>query len=304
MARILVAIAAYNESHIEQTVASILENASKCNLIHINVCEFRTDNNFALFSEKNITHTKHNTSIPTGVGITRYMALSGCQLFDYVLQCDAHMFLGKFWDENMIWRYEIISKEVNARIVISQHVSPLREDENKKLIIKDVFAEPSMLFINEELRIWSRNWVPQQLPDWRENYAISAAYMFSEASVFVDVPPDPSMFFYGEEHTTYLRLISRGIKSISTDYVDVYHLDKRKNTFDAEGAGDWRISLFTDKRLAVLNAFEKYSLQRTASILDGTITGLWGAPTKALAEEAIAIMEIDINLFKRQFLCL
>lgn len=304
MATILVAIAAYNESHIKQTVNSILDNKSNKHDIQISVCEFRSDSRFSDLQNKFVIHTKYESSIPPGVGIVRYMALKNAQYFDYVLQCDAHMLFGKNWDEEIVSRYNAIVKNCKERVVISQHVSPCREDEKDGMTPIKKNEQPSSLFIDDMFRVWSNNWVLESTIDWKENYAVSAAYLFSEASTFLDVPPDPHMWFYGEEHSMYFRLISRGIRSFSTDYIDIYHLDKSDKYFNSLKANDWRTSYFSDTRASIITSMDRYTLQRVASIFDGTITGLWGAPNKELAAEAIRIMNIDLKKFKARFQCL
>ena len=304
MATILVAIAAYNESHLAQTVKSILDNRSGEHDVRVNVCEFRTDSEFSKLQDEFVVHMKNETSVPTGVGISRYMALVNAHCFDYVLQCDAHMLFSKNWDEEIISRYKAISNNYGEKIVISQHVSPCMEGEDGTMVPIAKNDESSLLFINENFHVWSNNWVQQKTMDWRENSAVSAAYMFSESKTFIEVPPDPHMWFYGEELSTYLRLISRGIKSFSTDYVDIYHLDKGEKTFNAARAKDWRTVFSNDIHIPVIMAMDRYTLQRVSSIFDGTITGLWGAPTKELAAEAIKIMNIDVEKFKKMYQCL
>lgn len=304
MATILVAIAAYNESHINQTVNSLLDNKSDTNDVFVNICEFRSDSNFSDLPKQSVAHVKHATSIPTGVGITRSMALRNAECFEYVLQCDAHMIFTKNWDTEIITRYHAIRNYVNQKIVISQHVSPSMESENKTMIPIRKNEESSFLFIDEHFRVWSKNWVYGEKTKWMENTAVSAAYMFSESKTFLEVPPDPHIWFYGEELSTYLRLISRGIRSFSTDYVDIYHLDKGPKTFNAEKAGDWRTMFIDRQPIPVLTAMDRYTLQRVASIFDGTITGLWGAPSKELAQKAVEYMGIDVDKFKKLYQCL
>jgi hypothetical protein len=303
MATILVAIAAYNESHVEQTVKSIIENKSNENDVFVNVCEFRTDDKFSDLEEYPAAHKKYRTSVPTGVGIPRYMAMENSACFDYVLQCDAHMILGKNWDSEIVLRYEAISNACENEIVISQHVSPCMEGPEGFMVPIRKNEESSFLFLDEHFRVWSKNWVPRKKVDWMENRAVSAAYMFSASKTFSAVPPDPHMWFYGEELSIYFRLISRGIRSFSTDYLDIYHLDKGDKFFDAKKSGDWRTIFVHDAPPPVLRSMDSYTTQRVASIFDGTLTGLWGAPDQESAKMAVDFIGIDLEKFKKTYRC-
>lgn len=297
----MVAIAAYNEKHIKQTVESLLDNKSGEHEIFINICEFRSDANFCFFQEQNINHIKHISNLPPGVGISRYMALDGAERFEYILQSDAHVIYGKSWDKAMVDRYRLIREEKNRRFVISQHVSPCQEDENGKMFKLRKNPEPAYLHLDSYHRVWSTNWIPKKFPDWKENYAVSAAYMFSESSTFIDVPPDPHMWFYGEELALFVRLYSRGIKCFSTDYVDIYHLDKGNNVFDAKKSQDWRTFFYSKQKHPVIDFMDKYTFHRTSSVLDGTLTGIWGAPSPELAKLATSVMGLNVARFKSMY---
>lgn len=296
------AICAFNERHLRQTVKSVLENSSGRNDIIVSICEFRTDNKFADFSESNVVHYKYTSSIPTGVGVARSMALRNSHLCDYVLQLDAHMMLGEEWDVHLINRYMGIVKQ-EGECVITQHLPSCFDDGNGKMV-KDLNANhlqtPVRLFVNKEMKTWSEPWHKTNTDWYKENQAVSAAFMFSASNTFTVVPPDPLVFFFGEEHTLFMRLACRGIRSFSTDYCDVRHFDKGKLFYEDEEIKDWRVFVFNKSRPEV-ELFERFSTKRAGMIMLGQITGLWGATSKTKALIILEQMGITQKAIKSAF---
>lgn len=299
MATIFVAIAAFNERYLQQTVDSLLRNKSGKHEIIVSICDFRSDDEFPEFVLPEIIHYRHKSSIPTGVGVARSMALRNCEMFDYVLQVDAHMIFGSEWDSNLVDRHMELTK-LEGVSVISQHV-PACQDLGDGKLTEDTnpnhLQTPVRLFVNDQCKIWSEPWAKTESEWYKENTAVHAAFMFTTSEVLVTIPPDPLIFFFGEEHTTYMRMISRGIKSFSTDYCDITHLDKNQKFYDDMEKRDWRTFTYANY-VAEINSFELFSNKRALSILSGKITGLWGAPDENSANEAIHIMNLNLKQFE------
>lgn len=302
MATILVAMAAFNEGYIKQTAENLLANKSGRHEIIINVCDFRTTNFFPELDRPEIVHFRHISSVPTGVGVTRSMALKNCEMFDYVMQIDAHMQFGKNWDENLVDRHRLLEAR-EGKCVITQHLPALIAGEDGIMHAdtdRNHLQGPVRLFFNDQCRTWSEPWETTESKWYEENSAVSAAFMFSKSETFSAIPPDPLIFFFGEEHTLYMRLISRGIKSFSTDYCDVRHLDKGKDFFTDKKKGDWRTFSFAES-VPQVSAFERFSHGRAGLILVGKITGLWGAPNDTAADDALRKMHLDEAMVKSVF---
>lgn len=302
VAKIFVAIAAFNEHYIKQTVESLIENKTPQNDVVIQICDFRTTNEFEDFQNKQVIHKKFISSIPTGVGVARNIALDGFQKHEYVLQIDAHMLFGIDWDKNLIERHLLLEAK-EGECIISQHLPAFFENKEKTLsnyVGENYLNGPSRLFINNDCHVWSHPWERAESEWYKENSAVSAAFMFSKSKTFSKIPVDPLIFFFGEEHTIYMRMASRGIKSFATDYFDIRHLDKTETFFHDKEKRDWRTFSFSNSDKNV-RLFEQFSHKRIGSILRGEITGLWGATNSETAQAVKQKMNITDELINKVF---
>ena len=298
MSKIFIPIAAFNEIHLKQTIKSLLDNKSLDNEIIINLCDFRTKDNFDIFLYKEVRHNKYNVSIPPGVGLCRHMAMNGFEDSDYVFQIDAHMTFGKNWDQELIKRH-LLLEQLEGECLISQHLPALSDKNDGEMSIYQgdkYLNSPVSLFINKAFKIWSTPWAATKEKWYMENTAVHAAFMFGKSITFAKIPPDPLMFFFGEEHTLYMRMYTRGIKSFSTDYFDMRHLNKEESFYNDLEKKDWRTFAYenADKNIKL---FDIFSNKRFKAILNGEILGLWGAPTYNLCIEALEKMNIKNHEF-------
>lgn len=89
---IYIAITAYNERYIKQTIDSALKQATYPHRLSFGVVEHRVDDGFCDLTD--YANTKHITmtyAAPLGVGISRNIALCLHDDEDFILQIDAHM---------------------------------------------------------------------------------------------------------------------------------------------------------------------------------------------------------------------
>lgn len=89
---IFVALTAYNDRYVGQTVESALEKAKYPNRITFGIVEQRIDNKFFDFQKHNqIKHIKINYGAPLGLGTPRTLTLGLYDKEDFIFQIDAHM---------------------------------------------------------------------------------------------------------------------------------------------------------------------------------------------------------------------
>lgn len=296
MSSIFVAIPAYNERYLDFTVADLLDKASGDNEIKVGVVEQSTVNRFACLEYPNVTHLKQSAVHPTGVCRQRLIALLLNLGSDYVLSVDAHMCFDYGWDKELIDRHQKLVQIHGSRCVISQHL-PITVDAGngtlKKIgMVGSTYKTPGMTIGNERITLYDLG----SHDGWyKENYFLTAHFMFSTKDVFDDVPPDPDMYFYGEEHTWALRLWTRNIKMFSTNYAGIGHLDKGNPSFkDVEAIDKLNQNHPQDIRNWIYETDCK-SLFKMHKVFCGEIVGQWGAPTKALAQEFINKSGIEIE---------
>jgi hypothetical protein len=87
-----VALTAFNDRYIKQTITSALSKAKHPQRITFGVLEHRIDNNF--FNFDNYTQVKHikiDYAAALGLGTCRTMTLALYNQEDFIFQIDAHM---------------------------------------------------------------------------------------------------------------------------------------------------------------------------------------------------------------------
>ena len=284
MKSIFVAIAAYNEKYIDFTVNDLISKASGLYDIRVGVVEQSSTNNFACLEYKNVTHFKQHVQHRTGVGRQRLIALQMNHDSDYVLQIDAHCTFSLNWDKELVSRLE----GLGLNSLISQHLPVVIEDGQGGLKRTDDFQigiPPSMVLIGDRI-----SKVSSSTKSWYfENYYLTAHFMFAAKHVYDLVMPDPDMFFWGEEHSTSMRMWTRGIRMYSTDYMGIGHLDKGNGAFN--NRNDWKFQNHTKW----INEKDMQSVYKMYDIMQGCLTGYWGAPNKELANEFIEASGTDLD---------
>lgn len=112
---IYIAITAYNERYIKQTIDSALKQATYPHRLSFGVVEHRVDDGFCDLTD--YANTKHITmtyAAPLGVGISRNIALCLHDDEDFILQIDAHMLFDTGWDEKIIDGFLQIAQDIES----------------------------------------------------------------------------------------------------------------------------------------------------------------------------------------------
>lgn len=296
MSSIFVSICAYNENYIEFTVSDLISKLSNKNNITVGIIEQSSINKFAKLDKyKNVIHLKQNVLHRTGVGRQRLIALNLNTGSDYVLQIDAHSTFSQDWDIELINRLEELQFLHKTQCLISQHL-PVCVDKGAGILeridnINNYTQMYGMTLFEERISLYpveTKNW-------WYENYFLTAHYIFSTPSVFKEVMPDPDIFFWGEEHSTSLRMWSRNIKIFSTDYIGIGHLDKGNPLFIDSQKIDWKNQILPIEQKNLIASMDRASILKMYDILKGNIVGYWGAPDSSKAQEFIEKSGTDLE---------
>lgn len=279
--KIFLAIIAYNEPDINQTISNCLENAEYPERISFGVWNHYNNEkiNVESFPNCKIVNLEYGSLL--GVGLPRLSVMSLYDEEDYILQIDAHMLFDKNWDTTLLSRYEQIKVHYSDPIITTYtgwwsrledgtitHYSP--ENNYQCLKIK----------ITPELR--SNN--PHQdgvFVDWtgksfEEHFGFGAAFVFSEPKFFKEILPDPKIMFAGEETTTALRAWTRGYRLFAIPESIVWHKNKgdgvlyKYDRWKTSGEADLASHFYRKTKI---------SEQRTQDILTGKVLGYWGAPS-------------------------
>lgn len=306
MKTIYIAIAAYNEPHLDLMLSNCLENAEHPDRIHFGIwCHYNdgTRPNFSKY--KNVMHIFTDYPAMLGLCIGRMNSLSFYNKEDYIFQLDAHMLFEKNWDTKIINAFEEIKKHYEKPI-ISSRVPWWSISENKINHYNNQFNKGcGPMIIDKELgnsegypklataqTVWEEK-------KYKEHALVSGHFIFAEPSAFEDVLPDPQIMFAGDEITLALRLWTRGYRMFAIKNPIVWHLNK----FDGD--------LYHKDRLmsAELPGKEKdlqkyrssYGYKRVEDILTGKILGYWGAPDIEKLKEFESIVNINFKEFYKEY---
>jgi hypothetical protein len=285
--KIFIALIAYNEPDINQTIYNCLENAKYPERISFGIWNHFNNEKIIIdkFPNCKIVNVEYNSLL--GVGLPRLNVLSLYNNEDYILQIDAHMLFDKDWDTNIIFRFLNI-KEFYLNPVITGYIgwwsrlddgtitnySPVNSYKSGKMIItKELIGN------NPHQILAGVNWNNKL---FEEHYGFSAHFVFTEPKFFQEILPDPKIMFAGEETTTALRGWTRGYKFFVIPESVVWHRNKgtgilyKYDRFNYLGNPDLSAHYF--KKVA-------QSEKRVQDILTGNILGYWGAKSLESLEE-------------------
>ncbi len=249
--KIFIAIPAFQEEDLLNTVKSIYENAEIPSNVYIGICNQRLDNNFEDFSEyPNVRVANLTTPYPFGLGIGYLLSTWLLHEEYYVMRIDGHMRFKKNWDKTLKYYHNLISKQVCYGVVISSRPLFFEKDTNgnetyyvsnqndpfatKRELIANINSKNSSIVYKEEFTegIWENK-------EYIETHFVSGAFQFSTIEYFKKIIPDPRIFMFGEEHTTPLRAWTNGYRIYCIEEPVVFHLNKGNNYRDNLGSDDW-----------------------------------------------------------------
>lgn len=138
--RIFIAIIAFNEKYLQQTIDSALTKADHSDRIYFGVLEHRTDNVFSDFQHyNNVKHIHLHYDAVLGVGVPRTLVLQLYNNEDFILQIDAHMIFDEGWDSKLIANYLTIIEDTGSqKIVITGRPAWWTLDGNNHIVLSAV----------------------------------------------------------------------------------------------------------------------------------------------------------------------
>jgi len=291
---IFIAIGAYNESFLEQTVRNCIEMAKNPERLTFGIWSHNNDGVVPSFPD--LDNVKIITAqYPTLLGVcpSRMAALFLYNNEDYYLQIDAHMLFQKNWDEVLLASYKNIKEKENIELpLITTYVPWWSNDENNNILHYDsVSKQKSMpMQYDENGHTWAP--VPVQTAryvDWSdkeyvEHYGLSAHFLFTDGKFAYEILPDIQMMFFGEEMTTALRAWTRGYRIFCIPDPIVWHYNKDIKISNIYKYDRW-MTIGDEKLYMDFEEKQIRSWQRTRDILTGKILGEWGATDKEALDE-------------------
>lgn len=118
--KIFIAIAAFKEEDLLNTIKSIYKEAEKPEDVYVGICNQRLDDNFEDFSSFPNVRTA-NLTLPYGLGLGLAWLIASWLMQDeyYVMRVDGHMRFKKDWDKKLKYYHNLISETYCYKIIIS-----------------------------------------------------------------------------------------------------------------------------------------------------------------------------------------
>ena len=118
--KIFIAIAAFREEDLLNTIKSIYNEAEKPQNVYVGICNQRLDNNFEDFSSFPNVRTA-NLTFSYGLGLGLAWLIASWLMLDehYVMRVDGHMRFKKDWDKKLKYYHNLISETDHYKIIIS-----------------------------------------------------------------------------------------------------------------------------------------------------------------------------------------
>lgn len=281
--KIFLAIIAYNEPDINQTISNCLENAEHPERISFGVWNHYNNEKIIVESFPNCRTVNLEYGSLLGVGLPRLSVMSLYDEEDYILQIDAHMLFDKNWDTKILSRYKEIKAHYPDPVITTYtgwwsrledgtitNYSP--ENDYKCIKIK-IF--PELRGNNPHQDADAVDWTDKS---FEQHFGFGAAFVFAEPKFFKEILPDPKIMFAGEETTIALRAWTRGYRLFAIPESIVWHKNKgdgvlyKYDRWKTAGEEDLASHFYRKTKI---------SEERVQNILTGNITGYWGAPSTA-----------------------
>ena len=297
---IFVAIAAFNEDDIHQTITTCLTMAKEPNKVHFGVVLHYPEKNFPdLSAYPHTTYINIDDEIGLGTGPTRDLAASMLTEEEYYLQIDAHTVFKKDWDVILKAYYKELKKKYDKPIISTYVPFWYRDKVTDEVMVMGGLGL-NHNFVPWALRFKADDKGPEsnylldgvKTPDvlvvsydndpYYEHHLTAGHFLFTSSKFLEEVPFDPNITYH-EENTTALRAWTRGYRifSIKEDVLWTREFHHGKDTADS-----WRSR--SDKLGESGKSFRMMIVEGTLhckKILTGELLGIWGAPTKELFDE-------------------
>ena len=327
MDKIFVAIGSYDDKHIVQTVLSALHNAKTPDNVVFGIHNIRPNDiqfDFSPF-EKNVRFLNLPYSSPLGTGYARLSASILCPVdCNYILQIDAHMVFEKDWDEDILFRYKEIKKDVD-KFIITKYLMQWNEIDGTVQVLKNgvhEICDPyNMSKIQPERNVPASlkyDGIPRSIEcmypsmigyvekwsdgeTYKEQVGVSGHLMFSESSIIKELLYDPLIPWASDETVYSLRAHTRGYKIFTIRENIAWHLDK---VINSEPASRIDFNSYEDPHLKKVSSeymqSHYYGFKRIKDLMLGNEYGFWGAPNEDLLLKYHEFAKFDFHEFYRQ----
>lgn len=231
---IFIAIASYCDDLLIQTICNAHEQAAAApqaltfGVVEQNHPDARAAID-ALSFRRQINYLRIDPIDARGLGWARALAYSLYSDEDYLLQIDSHMVFDAGWDRSLIDQLQALLK-VSAKPVLTTYPpsfvmedgKPLRKPWEEGSIYP--FRPAPQARISLERPAFTQLAMEEEGREPIKTWHMAGGFFFTLGQFAEEVPPDPYLYFSGEEHSLAIRAFTRGWDLFTPKYAPVYHL--------------------------------------------------------------------------------
>lgn len=232
--KIYVSIASFVDKELIDTVEDILAKAKYPKRVYLSILSQEQDHNHPdlqpIFDKYGITdfnYEKINYSTSSGVCWARNKTLEKLtEKFAYFLQVDSHSRFVDNWDVKIINDYERLSY-LWGDYVFSTYPKAYEYDQDGVVVLNEDISHPVVKIVKSDdsaVLPFSAKYSEYLGGDFGQYTGyFCGGQTFGPSKFFINIKPDPDIYFQGEEHSLSIRFYEAGVKIVCPPRSYVYH---------------------------------------------------------------------------------
>jgi tetratricopeptide (TPR) repeat protein len=225
--RIFVQIPSYRDPECQHTIKDLFDKAAHPKRVFVGVCwQFDPDEDADCFVvpaplPEQVRALKFHYREARGLGWARQQAQTLYRGEEFTLQIDAHMRFSPGWDELLI---TMLAKCPGEKKILSHYppsfIQPDRYQSESVPYMYPGRINDAGIPMEKSFTFGTDVAPPAPIP----NFFVAGGMIFAPSTLFEEVPPDPDIYFWGEQIATAVRAWTRGWDIYSPNQNSVYHI--------------------------------------------------------------------------------
>lgn len=282
--KIFINIASYRDPLLENTVIDAYDKAKyKDSLIFSIVDQGFLNETIRLDRlpfKKQIRYLRIDPQYARGACWARSLSQSQYDGEDYYFQIDSHTLFDDNWDEILVKQFNNLNC-YHPKPIISEypHIFGIEDLNSKKFTyfkdtgVHGLIPNPMKSFQGSNYFVSTEGTHVNKLNPIH-GFLISGNFLFCSGSIIEEVPYDPFLFFFGEEHSMALRLWTSGYNIFHVSDIPLYTIFSRDHRPTI-----WNDQTSQDQALVKWQEYDNRSQNRLGGIVTGSNIGKYGLGT-------------------------
>jgi len=293
---IFVSVVAYNDPLLWNTVADCISKATYPGALTVAVIDQSTAPKLDGIPDQ-VKYVHLDAKFGRGPCWARSLALSLYENEDYVLQIDSHNLFDEGWDEYMVHITEAL-KHWSPKPILSNYPCGFDLEENG--FIKHHNAGSALVMrpregaeITDDNPAFGIIAVPTKTDVPVLGFHIGGCFLFAPSRLFAEVPYDPLLYFWGEEHNISIRAWTNGWDIYHAPEVPVYHLYNEKEKHAKTRPLHWNTVEDEKRKVRWWQHNERSKARLRALLYEGADLGVYGLGVERSLQDFAEFSGID-----------